>query len=359
MRKKMCIAALMMLTLAACGQDTGHVAELSSSSVETGMAASADGTSDEASAGNSAETSQAAEELMAAEGSMAAELSYEASVVPYQGETFIKSVFAAGGDMLYVYGIKADGTYFLGCMEEEADVFREIDVSMDDGMRAYNMAVDAQGNCHILWMSVEQVSLNGQVFDSISYEKCCITVVNRDGAVEQEIDVTDVFAAGYKRPYCLAVDEAGNYYLENGQTLVQIKADGSLGTTVFCDGEIEGVGVGESGGVYCVYDSGSGESVLAKPEGGEMVSCGTLPEADAMYSGIYPGADTELLLFSKSGGLYAYDGEEVRERVSAGELPVTGEDISGQGAMADGRLCILAETDSAQTFYYVPAAEAQ
>lgn len=81
-----------------------------------------------------------------------AEISCDLSVVPYQGEAFTKSVFAAGGEEIYLCGIKSDGTYFLGCMEEEDDVFREFEVSMDEGMRAFNMAVDAQGNCHILWM---------------------------------------------------------------------------------------------------------------------------------------------------------------------------------------------------------------
>lgn len=288
------------------------------------------------------------------------EFSYETAVVPYVGEAFVKSVFAVGDDMLYLCGIKSDGAYFLGCMEEEQDVFQEFEIPVEDGMRVINMTVDRQGNCHILWTSVEQVTLNGQVFDSISYEKSLITVVNPDGELEQEIDVTDVFASGYTRTYCVAVDEAGNYYLENGNTLVEIRADGTLGNVVSCDGEIEGVGIGKSGTVYCVYYTGDGEITLAKLEESSVVSCGiTLPYADALYSGVYSGADAELLLYSKSGGIYAYDGNALEERVPSTEMPVEEQNIAGYGAMADGRICILEEKNGEQTFYYIPTAKEQ
>lgn len=334
------ILMTMMLGLSGCGTNAPET--------ETGAAVSTEVSAP------AADGQQTDREETSAEASVAP--SYEAATVHYQGEAFIKSVFAAGGDMLYLCGIKADGTYFLGCMKEEEDVFREFELPMD-GMRAINMKVDSQGNCHILWMSTEQTTLNGQTFDRISYEKSCITVVNRDGEQEREIDVTDVLASGSAMPYCFAVDNAGNYYLENRNTLIQIPGDGTSWQEIACDGEIEGVGTGASGAVYCVYTDANRDKILAQLEKEHLVSCGiTLPDADATYSGVYPGADTELLLFSKSNGLYAYDGTELRECVPAAEMPVTGEDIAGWGVMSDGRLCILAQDGANTDFYYIPTA---
>lgn len=55
-------------------------------------------------------------------------------VVYYAGEKFTKSVFAVGGDKIFIYGIKSDGKYFLGYMNMEEDVFREIPVNCAENM---------------------------------------------------------------------------------------------------------------------------------------------------------------------------------------------------------------------------------
>lgn len=90
------------------------------------------------------------------------EVSDRETEVIYAGEEFTKSVFSAGGGMLYVYGIKEDGTFFLGGMETEEDTFREISVSMPADMRAVNMFVDEEGNCHTFWLKVEESEIGGQ-----------------------------------------------------------------------------------------------------------------------------------------------------------------------------------------------------
>ena len=152
------------------------------------------------------------------------EVSDKNVTVRYAGDPFIKSVFATGSDMLYISGIKSDGEPFLGYMEREADVFTEFTVDMDEGMRPFNMTVDEQGRCHILWMSVEKGEMDGQSFDYITYEKSIITVIDNKGNKEKTINVSDVFSEEIKRPTSFAVDSAGNYYFENEkiiQTLQQ------------------------------------------------------------------------------------------------------------------------------------------
>lgn len=285
------------------------------------------------------------------------EVSDKSATVSYVGEVFTKSVFATGGTMLYVCGIKEDGNYFLGRMLKEEDIFQEFDVGMGEGLRALNMAVDKQDRCHILWMSVEKYELNGQLFDHITYEKSYITVVDREGKLEKEIDVSGIFASRQKRPFCFAADEEGNYYFESERELIQILPDGTEGRSVACGGWIEGIGTGKSGIIYCTtYNEESGERKLVRlEEDGISICDAQLPESDATYAGIYAGTDSELLIFNKKNGIFAVDDNGAEVRVSGTELPITGERIVGYGILSDGRACIMAQEDGATTFYYIPS----
>ncbi len=275
--------------------------------------------------------------------------------VPYAGEQFEKSVFAAGGEMLYVCGLKANSSHFLGCMKKEEDIFQEFTVETEEGMRAFNMVVDEKERCHILWMSVEKINVGGQLADSITYEKSYITIVNNQGELEKKTDVTDLFSGGYRRPFSFAVDRDENYYFESEKEIVQIKSDGSRGTVFAGEGWIEGIGMGKSGAVYCTYQQENGEQGLGKLEGESIVPCDcVLPRAAAVYAGVYAGTDTELMLFNKESGALVYDGESVGVRVSGTDLPVRGQEIVGYGALADGRMCIMAGEKGAYVFHYIP-----
>lgn len=299
-----------------------------------------------------AESEDAAEKIVL---QAAVEVSDKKTSVYYAGENFVKSVFAAGGNMLFVCGIKDDGSYFLGYMQKEADVFQEFDVGMDEGMRAFDMVIDSQGRCHILWMSVEKIELNGQLLDRINYEQSCIMVVNSDGELEKEVDISDILASRRTRPFCFIVDQEGNYYVESEKDLIQIMPDGAQGKVTVCDGWIEGVGVGKSGAVYCTYAEESGERRLARLEGDGFRVCDVeLPEAQPVYAGIYAGTDSEVLLFNKDSGIFAYDGDAIEVRVSREELPVTDDGIRGYDILSDGRACILSQENGTTVFYYIP-----
>ncbi|MFI3237620.1 MAG: hypothetical protein R3Y47_06260 [Lachnospiraceae bacterium] len=65
------------------------------------------------------------------------EVSLEDAVILYQGEAFQKSVFSTGSDRIYVSGIYENGDYFIGTMQAQGDVFVEIQVEMDENMRAF------------------------------------------------------------------------------------------------------------------------------------------------------------------------------------------------------------------------------
>lgn len=289
----------------------------------------------------------------------APEVSDREITVPYAGEPFTKSIFATGGDMIWLYGVKEDGTFFLGYMGKEEDVLQETDVSPEADMRAFNMAVDRQGRCHILWMSVQREKADGREFDRLTFDRSCITIVDRSGETEKEIQVSGVFSEEQNRPYCFAVDEAGNYYFENGKQLIQILPDGTQGGAFSCAGWICGIGTGKSGSIYCSSEMEDGTPVLEKLEDGKLRRCSAeLPRANAIYAGIYGGTDTELLLINKDSGIFAVQDcdSSAETRVSGTELPVSGENVVGYGILADGRACLLSQTaEKMPTFYYIPA----
>jgi len=285
------------------------------------------------------------------------EVSDRETTVSYAGEPFRKSLFAVGGEWLWLYGVKEEGDFFLGYMGKEEDVFQEVDVKPGEDMRAFNMVVDRQGRCHILWMSVQKATRDGHEFDRITFERSCITIVDSDGEEEKEIDVSGIFSEEQPRPYCFVVDEAGNYYFEKGTHLVQILPDGTQGETIQCSGWIEGIGIGKSGSVYCTSEQEGGAVILEKLEEGRFCPCSDqLPKAKAIYAGIYGGTDTELLLLNKDSGIFAIrdsDGS-VETRIAGTQMPVTGEKIGGYGILEDGRACILSQTNESTVFYYIP-----
>lgn len=279
----------------------------------------------------------------------------EATIL-YAGDQFTKSVFAVGADMLYVCGRKENGSTFWGRMQQEEDTFQEFVVNMEAGMRPFDMAVDERGNCHILWMSVESVEMNGESLDMINYEKSCITVVNPKGEADNRIDVSEVFSTIEKRPFCFAVDREGNYYVEKEKNVIKITKDGSMSENVVCDGWVEGIGVGKSGVVYCIYSDTSGCAKLARFDAGKPIVCEVqLPKTAAVYAGVYAGTDTELLLINKDSGIYACDEETVKQRVSVKEMPVSGEKMTAYGVLADGRACLMGQENQQTTFYYIAA----
>lgn len=300
-------------------------------------------------------------------------VSYEVSdveaVVCYEGEDFRKSVFATGGDMLYIYGIKPEGSYFFGGMEEEEAQFQEFAVEMADDMRIAYMTVDNTGSCHMLWISVETTVVNGATQNRRTYERAYITVMDKSGELKAKIDVSELFGTGEIRPnyFCFAVDNRGNYYIEAGREIIKLRADGSVDTHIPCAGAVQAVGCGKSGEIYCIYTGEGGEEIIGRveqnsgaaqnSEAAQVVSCeATLPSADALYLYLASGTDTELLFYNKAGGAYTYNAETgtVEQRIWGEDLPVSGMNVSGYGFLGDGRLCLLITENEKQVFYYVP-----
>lgn len=283
-------------------------------------------------------------------------VSTEEVTITYQGEEFEKSVFSIGGEIVYVCGVKPDESYFLGCMKKEDNRINEFNIDIPSDMRIFNMYVDTQENCHILWMSVEKIELNHEIHDRITFEKSYIQIVNKDGDIIHTVDVTDFFAKEQARPYNFVVDSAGFYYFENKFEMIKLNPEGSLSQRIQCEGTIEGIGCGRSSMIYCTYYDAYGENWIGRLEGDRIVSCELkLPQAQAKYSYIAAGTDTELFIYNKDSGVYAYDSETdtLEQRIKGNELPAAGQDVSGYGILGDGRLCLMAQSDGNTVFYYI------
>lgn len=304
------------------------------------------------------EGKDAAAEKEIEEGKKLQEVSREKETVSYEGESFMKSVFSAGGDMLFLGGTKEDGSFFYGCLEKETAQLEIVSVEMPEDMRVFSMTVDAAGNGYMLWISLDKITMNGMELDAVNFERSYITRVNPGGEVESMTDVSEVFAREQHCPSCIAVDGEGNYYLENKKEILKLYENGSLAARIACEGDVEAVGNGKSGAIYCIYRMENGEEIIGRVEEEAVVPCGAaLPASNGSYSAIAAGTDTELLLFHKGAGVYACDaeGDFLEHRITGAELPVSGQDIAGYGFLSDGRLVLLSQEDGETVFHYIPA----
>lgn len=278
------------------------------------------------------------------------------STVVYEGEPFMKSVFAVGSDKIYLCGLDEEEEFFLAGMSEGEPSFHRFDIEMPADMRVFRMAVDEAGRCHALWLSVEDVVIGGQTFSQLSFESGYITIMDAEGAVEATIDISSILSQKQVNPYRFAVDREGNYYIDHETEILKISREGELVETIVCEGSVEGLGIGSSGKVYCIYNGENGALVLGCVERGEVSSCAELLRYDAMYTNLCPGLTSELLLYNKEGGVLSYQaGAQAAEIIIAGEaLPIMGQKVVGCGFLADGSLCLLEQENGVTRFYYVP-----
>lgn len=288
------------------------------------------------------------------------EVSREEAVVAYAGVPFIKRVFAVGGDRIYMAGRAMDGKDFFGSMKAEENTFTHFAVEMPENMQVLNMTVDAQGSCHMLWVSAQRQVLDGVEHNIMDFEQCSITKVNADGELEAVMDVSAIFAETQNRPYCFITDADGCYYLDSGNEILKLYPDGSIAAHIVCDGRMEAIGCAKDGSIYCIYMTEDGEEILGCVEADRVTDCGvSMPEVHASYSSMVAGTDTELLLFNKEGGVFTYSANTntLESRVISADLPVAGQEISGCGFLGDGRLCLMSQEEEAATFYYISAGE--
>lgn len=281
----------------------------------------------------------------------------EENIVYYEGTPFVKSVYGTGQDLIYIIGRREDMSFFLGCMEADSKELEVLDTEIPEDMRAFEMYVDSKGLAHILWMSVENEVMDGDIVSTLTYEKSYIWVVDREGKIQKEVDVSKIIGTECGRPFCFVVDEDGNYYWEDRDEILKIKQTGELHTTIACEGNVIGIGLGKSGELYCTYRDKEFVERLGRVEQDTFIGSNIiLPEADAGYSYLTAGIDSELILYNKASGVYSYDVNEnkLENRISVDNIPVDGQSVNGYGLLQDARICLMTQENNETIFYYVP-----
>ena len=268
-----------------------------------------------------------------------------------QGNLFYKSLAEVGANGTYiVYMKELDAKErYLGWLPAEGAELQDFDLSLTDGKVALASCTDSQGNWHIM------------VAESGNPEWAQIWVVSAEGNLDRTVDISDVRKSQQLRPFYMAVDANGCYYMDNWGLLLVLDEDGNLKYRTDAR-NVAGLGTGKSGQVYGVFlEEDSAEAYLAKilSEDGSIERCpgdgfGAL---GAKFSSLRPGVNCELLLGNMAEGVWEYRDGELIKVLGSAELPCSGQNILTMGFLDDGRLCVMEyrEREMTNVFYYVPA----
>ena len=277
------------------------------------------------------------------------EVSSRRAEVVCQGDFFYKTLAEVGANGIYIVYTKELDTKerYLGWIPAEEAEIRDFDIQLTDKI-ALASCVDDRGSWHIM------------VVESGNQDWAQIWVIGADGNLERTVDISEV-RKNYMRPFYMAVDQNGRYYMDSWGKLLILDENGNLE----CEMEVHdvaGLGVGRSGQVYGVFfEEDATGTYLAKilPEDGSLERCsgGEFSALGAKFSSLRPGVNCELLLGNKAEGVWEYRDGKLVKVLETMELPCSGQDIIDMGFLNDGRLCVMEyqEREKRNVFYFVPA----
>ena len=268
-----------------------------------------------------------------------------------QGDFFYKSlaeVGAKGTYIVYMKDLDAKERYLGWIPAEEAEI-QDFDLPLADGKIALASCIDSQGNWHIM------------IAEAGDQDQVQIWVVSADGDLVRTVDISEIRKSQQLRPFYMAVDGNGYYYMDNWGILLILDEDGKLKYRTEAR-DVAGLGVGRSGQVYGVFlEEDATGAYLARilPEDGSVERCpgGEFGSLGAKFSSLQPGVNCELLLGNMADGVWEYRGGKLIKVLEGGELPCSGQNILTMGFLDDGRLCVMEYRDREMmnVFYYVPA----
>lgn len=286
------------------------------------------------------------------------ELNPDETIVIYQGTAFMSSCRAIGGDSIYSTGYlgepdgghPADGSYFAGRIGLGEDEIQQYGIEIPEDMFAHKSCVDSQGRWYLL--------LSQRVDGALTGKKTELWVINREGGLEQSIDLTEI-NADLRGPGWMAVDTQGNCYFAaaSGQSILAIDTGNYSARRFGLDAYIDGIGIGRSGALYGVFRDGNGNDFLGIVDAvsGSIEKCAEFPGNDRpSFSALQAGVQTELLLANKGDGIWSYDGAELKQERTLEGIVANGQDILAMGFLWDGRACVMYRKNGKYVFHYVP-----
>lgn len=284
-------------------------------------------------------------------------LSYEKETVVYEGTFPEKQVFAAGGSSIYMVGSTGDASR-LYVMEEGAAVFEESDMVFPENMLVKKLAVDEEGNCHILLLSVGTGQVGGASVTMVTGEAMEIWVAGRDGALLKTIRASEEVKG--LNPYSFVIGADGRYYMDDaGQNVYVVDQNGGLTAEVTLP-KVEGMGMGADGRLYVTAETLGGAALYYLEQAGEaweaVLSDCTLPAAQSQYSDIGAGREDEVWIFSKTGGILIYYSNSgmLKQALTNEEYPCSAQELIGYGMLADGRMVCVCKEGENTVFVYLP-----
>lgn len=278
-------------------------------------------------------------------------VSDQKSEVVYQGDLFYKSLAEVGAKGTYIVYMKEMDAKerYLGWLPAEEAELQDFGLSLTDGKIALASCTDSQGNWHIV------------IADSGDPEWAQIWDVSSEGDLERTVDISDVRKSQQLRPFYMAVDDSGCYYMDTCGLLLILDEDGKLKYRTETR-NVAGLGTGRSGQVYGVFlEEDSTGAFLARilPEDGSIERCpsGGFDALGAKFSSLRPGVNCDLLLGNMAEGVWEYRNGELKKVIEIEDLPCNGQNILTMGFLDDGRLCVMEyrEKEKLNVFYYVPA----
>lgn len=280
-----------------------------------------------------------------------AEIAYKGEIANLQGA-------AAGREQLYLYGRTKEGKKGIYIMRAEEETEVRSEAEWADNMAIICMATDEAGKCYAFMMSVNN--------DYLDYEKMEVLIISPEGKKEEVIDVSDILKGqDWKmRPDEICIDGEGNIYFFSEADVYSIIVVNRQGERIGhlendAGRYIEGIGRGKNGFVYIVYSTANSYSAARITAEGEITDIceGVLPESVGKYRYIYPGTDSNLLIYGKMSSIYAFNDEaKAEERVSSQDLAFDAYESKVIGFLADGRLVVsYSDNEDNRYFQYIPS----
>ena len=258
------------------------------------------------------------------------------------------------GENLYlVYG--AAGEPDLYVMPIGADELFRANINNPEGMVILHITIDIYGKMHLI------VAGN-------NFEEWYIWRLDESKQVEEVIDISDYFEIR-QVPLWFLVDKEGNYDLQwaaLSRDGVIVDSEGALKhkfTLKSLDiGWMYEAAVGKDGLIYVIYRDRGDEKVRI----GEFdVESNSIVKEDSplyfsrdeIFNGMFRGTDTNILLFSRYSGVWAYDQEQgiLENRTPLSEIGlVCNEESYPLTFLPDGRLVLLQRDKDGIHIKYIP-----
>ncbi|MCM1119132.1 MAG: hypothetical protein NC543_07200 [bacterium] len=333
--------------------DTETVAQVETESSDTGETVEAEsGETEETAKTESSDVPEPSENLpepiQIPESTEMEEFLYPSEDALWRGQSLHRNK-SYGENIYFAYGEP-----YLGVMSIGSDKAEQADIDNPEGMVICHVAVDAYGRVHLI------VTNN----DSAEW---FIWQLNESYQVEKVIDISGYFEVN-QVPYWFLIDKDGTYYLQwlLSRDGVILDSEGDLIHRIFLKSFATRwtyeAAVGKNGRIYLVYRDGDEgirigefdtESGTIKKEESKLCF-----SRDELFSEMASGTDTNLLLYSPTSGVWAFDEEKdiLENRVKLSDVDLSGgKEFWPVTFLSDGRLLLQEKRGKDKYLRYIPA----